>query len=433
MKVLIVSGGKGSRLKAITGDLPKPLVPFGAVSLLELLIAQCVRYGFEEIHLLTGYNSGAIEGQIGDGHQLGARVVHHPEPEPLGTAGSIKSIEPLLGTEPFLVLYGDVFIDMDLGRLVDFHRGHAGVATLVVHPNDHPYDSDLIEARDDRIIAFHSKPRFGDAPYFNMVNAGAYVLDPTLLSRIPVGRMTDLGRDIFPAAVADGEAFYAYNTPEYLKDIGTPERYEHVLQDYLSGRCARRRLDQKRRAVFLDRDGTINEYRGLLCHPDEFRLLPSAAAGIRLLNHNDWLCVVTTNQPQLARGDLDCDGLASIHKVMEHQLGAEHAWIDATYFCPHHPDSGFEGEVPELKIKCDCRKPAGGMFRQAAERFNIDLTASYVIGDTTLDLAAARTIGARSILVETGLAGRDDKYQVTPDHIVPDLLAAAQLIIQAPS
>ena len=428
MKVLIVAGGKGTRLKDVTGDLPKPLVPFGESSLLEHLISRCVHYGFKEIHLLTGYNCEKIEEVIGNGSALGANVFHHPEPTPLGTAGSIKALEPLLSSGPFLVLYGDVFMDMDLARLANFHHAHNGDATLVTHPNDHPYDSDLIELDGDRVTGFLPKPRDQSIPQLNVVNAGAYILNPSILDHIPAGRALDLGRDIFPDCVDAGLPFFAYNTPEYLKDIGTPDRYHHVLNDYLSGRCASRRLDQSRRCVFLDRDGTLNYHRNFIFQPSEFELIPGSVEAVRLLNQNDWLCILTTNQPQIARGDLTVRGLTEVHKKMEHELGSGGAWLDSTYFCPHHPDSGFPGEVKELKGPCSCRKPASGMYEQAAQKFNIDLTQSWVVGDTTLDIAAAQNIGARSVLVHTGQAGSDGKFAVSPTHQATDLLEAVKII-----
>lgn len=432
MKALILAGGKGTRLKEITGDLPKPLVPFGEYPLIEHHIALCVRHGIRDIHLLTGYGSDEFRARLGNGERLGVRIHHHAEATPLGTAGSVKDIEQVIGPETFLLLYGDVFIDMDLERLIAHHQRNSGLATLVVHPNDHPHDSDLVELDGDRVVAFHSKPHAPDRHYFNMVNAGACVLEPGINRHIARGVPSDFGRDIFPLCLARGERLYGYNTPEYLKDIGTPQRYRRVLADYLDGRCARLRLDHPRRCVFLDRDGTINAYVPFLRDPDEFSLLPGVAEAVRLLNDRDWLCVVTTNQPQLARGELTAEGLAEIHRKMEHALGLEHAKLDATYYCPHHPDRGFPGEVRALKIDCDCRKPGPGMFRTAAERFNIDLAASYVVGDSTLDVAAAKTIGARSILVQTGLGGSDKKYPVQPDLVFPDLLAAATYITSQP-
>lgn len=429
MKALILAGGKGTRLKEVTGDLPKPLVPFGERSLIEHQIALCVRHGIWDIHLLTGYGSDLFRDRLGSGGQLGARLQHHAETIPLGTAGSVKAVEAMVGTGPFLLLYGDVFIDMDLERLIDHHLRLGGLATLVVHPNDHPQDSDLLELDGDQIIAFHPKPHQPDRHYFNMVNAGACVLDAAINRYIEPGLSSDFGRDIFPRCLAHGEKLIAYNTPEYLKDIGTPTRYRKVLSDYLSGRCARLRLDRPRRCVFLDRDGTINTYTPFLHDPADFALLPAVAEAIKLLNEHDWLCVVTTNQPQLARGELTSAGLADIHRKMEHLLSLGHAKLDATYYCPHHPDSGFPGEVAALKIDCTCRKPKPGMFLTAAQRFNVDLAGSYVVGDTTLDVAAAKAIGARSILVQTGLAGNDEKYVVKPDFTCTDLLAAAHHII----
>lgn len=124
----------------------------------------------------------------------------------------------------------------------------------------------------------------------------------------------------------------------------------------------------------MDRDGTINRYKGFLTSIDDFELLPGAAEAIRKLNEAGWLCIVVTNQPVIARGELTEDQLREILDKMETLLGREGAYLDAIYYCPHHPDKGFRGEVPELKIDCSCRKPRPGMLYQAAEDYGQHLS-----------------------------------------------------------
>ena len=163
----------------------------------------------------------------------------------------------------------------------------------------------------------------------------------------------------------------AYRTAEYLKDIGTPDRLREAEEEIGSGRVARSNRNQARPAVFLDRDGVINREANLIHDPDPLELIPGAAAALRRLNRAGWLTVVVTNQPVVARGLCGLDTLSRIHHKLETLLGAEGAFVDAIYFCPHHPDRGFPGENPDFKIPCDCRKPGIGMIRTAQKDLNI--------------------------------------------------------------
>ena len=153
--------------------------------------------------------------------------------------------------------------------------------------------------------------------------------------------------------------------------------------------------------IFLDRDGTINKYVGFLRNIDDFELLPTVAEAIKQINRSGYLAIVVTNQPVIARGEVTFAELNEIHNKMETLLGAEGAYLDGIYFCPHHPDSGFEGEVAELKIRCDCRKPKPGMLLQAAKDFNIDLTRSYMIGDGEHDRGAGEAAGCKTKIIPT--------------------------------
>ena len=126
--------------------------------------------------------------------------------------------------------------------------------------------------------------------------------------------------------------------------------------------------------MFLDRDGTINIEKGFLTDAEDFELIEGAAKAIRTINQSEYLAVVCTNQPVIARGECTFNKLREIHDKMETLLGQEGAYLDAIYYCPHHPDKGFEGERPEYKIDCDCRKPNDGLLRKAAADFNIDLS-----------------------------------------------------------
>ena len=214
-------------------------------------------------------------------------------------------------------------------------------------------------------------------------------------------KKADLDRQILKPLAGTG-TMYCYDSPEYVKDMGTPERFNSVVEDYKAGVVNRKNLSNKQKAIFLDRDGTINKYVGFLSTTEEFELLPEVAEAIKLINKSGYLAIVITNQPVIARGEVTVPQLEEIHKKLETELGYSGAYIDALYYCPHHPHKGYEGEVVELKIDCDCRKPKPGLIFRAAEDYNIDLESSYMIGDSDSDAIAGVAAGCKSFKINEG-------------------------------
>jgi D,D-heptose 1,7-bisphosphate phosphatase len=423
---VILAGGKGTRMGMLASEVPKPMLKVNGQPLLAYQVEWLKRYGFEEIWMITNHLGDVIEAYFGPGDDFGLSIKYYREVEPLGTVGGIKALEQLL-QEDFLVLYGDTLLDIDFPRMLQFHMQKSAAATLLVHPNDHPYDSDLVQIdANDRITAFLPKPHEPEAYYRNMVNAALYILSPLIFPFLQQGVKADFGKDIFPKLCKELPVF-GYNTPEYIKDMGTPGRLEAVTEDLLSGKVAGRNLRHLQRAIFIDRDGVMNLDKGLICHYDDFELYEFVPEAIRLINRTDFIAVVVTNQPGIAKGMYDFHDLEMIHMKMDTLLGRAGAKLDALYFCPHHPEKGFEGERPQYKVSCDCRKPASGMLLKAAERFHIDLSRSYLIGDHERDIIAGKRVGCTTIGVETGHAlsmGGE-----SPDYRAKDLLSAVKLII----
>jgi histidinol-phosphate phosphatase family protein len=429
-QLIILAGGKGTRLKDRLGELPKPLIPIAGKALLEHQVELARRHGFLDIIIFVCYRPDLIEACLGDGSRWGVKIRYLVEDQPLGTAGAVLAGWEHLA-ERVLVLYGDTMVNVDLERIWQAHQRTGAAATLLLHPNNHPLDSDLVEVdASSRIVAFHNRPHPADRYFQNLVNAGLYVLEKRALApfRNHSG-LLDFGKDVFPAMVKAGQCLAAYNSPEYIKDIGTPERYDRVCAEYDSGVVQRSSLDIPQRAVFLDRDGTLIFDKDCLRKAEELEMIPGAPDAVRELNHQGWRAVVVTNQPVIAKGWCMEDELRRIHNKMETLLGKEHAFLDRIYFCPHHPDAGFPGERPELKINCHCRKPAPGMIEQATAELNIDLKQSWLIGDTTTDVQTARNAGLRSILVRTGSAGKDGKYPSEPDFAFNTLNEAVHFAI----
>lgn len=412
MKVVIMAGGRGTRIAELFPDIPKPLIPVDGMPILEREIRSLAAQGFNDLILTVGYLAEKIMAYFGDGSQLGVKIEYFVEETPLGNAGALFQLKDKIGNEPFFLLNADAAFDVDFNRMLDFHKKHGGLVTLFTHPNSHPYDSGLIIADNEgKVEKWLSKEDERPQWYNNRVNAGLHIIDPKAIEQsfktldiapttgYPKGKV-DLDRQILKPLCGTGKMF-CYDSPEYVKDMGTPERFHQVETDYKNGVVQAKNLHNKQKAIFLDRDGTINKYVGFLRNIDDFELLNGVSEAIKLINQSGYLAIVVTNQPVIARGEVTWDELHDIHKKMETLLGKDGAYIDGIYICPHHPDKGFEGERPEYKIDCDCRKPKPGLLIQAAADFNIDLSQSIMIGDDERDVKAGKNAGClKSIMVE---------------------------------
>ena len=429
MKVVILAGGKGSRMGSLTRETPKPMVALAGKPILEHQIDLAKRYGLSEFYLLTGYKSDVIEDYFGDGSAWGVDIRYSREDQPLGTAGAVKELEWELA-EDFLLFYGDVLMDVDLHALIRLHEDRNPMATIAVHPNDHPYDSDLVEVDgNDRVIAIHNKPH-ATRPYRqNLVSAALYVLSPAVFKHIVRHELSDFGRDTFPEALDQKETIIAYNTREYIKDVGTMERLDEVERDLEAGRSALRNGANSLGAFFIDRDGVINTDLANQVRPEDFALLPRVADAVGRVNRSGRLAVVVTNQPAIAKGFATEDDVDAVHAKLDTLLGAERAFLDRIYYCPHHPERGHPGERPEYKMECDCRKPRTGMIERAVQELNIDLSDSLMVGDRTADILAGANAGLTTVLVRTGDAGRDGEFPCDPDLVFDDLHEAVVFAI----
>ena len=409
MKTIIMAGGFGTRISQLFPNIPKPLIPIDGIPDLEREVCSLASQGFRDIILTVSYLHEKIEEHFGDGSKWGVNIEYLVENTPLGNAGALFKLNL---KEDFLLLNADAMFDVDFNRFVDFHKEHGGLVTLFTHPNSHPYDSGLLVAdKNGAVEQWLAKEDSRPEYYRNRVNAGLHVINPKVLelSGIDADRVgtvgengkpikVDLDRQLLKPLAGTGKMF-CYDSPEYVKDMGTPERYYAVCEDYKAGRVSGKNLQNKQKAVFLDRDGTINKYVGFLRDIDEFELLDGVAGAIKKINASGYLAIVVTNQPVIARGEVSFEELERIHNKMETLLGKEGAYLDAIYFCPHHPHKGYEGERPELKLDCNCRKPKPGMLLKAAQDFNIDLAKSWMIGDGENDIRAGQNAGCRTALI----------------------------------
>lgn len=423
MKTVIMAGGKGTRISSVSSDIPKPMIEICGKPVLEHEI-ECLRnQGFTDIIITVSHLGNIIMDNFGDGNRFDVHIEYFFEETPLGNAGALFKLKDKLHDD-FLLLNADSIFDINFNKFVAFHKKCGGLATLFTHPNSHPYDSGLIVTDSSNIIVnWLTKEDARPEYYNNCVNAGLHVLSPALLEQEIKTEKVDLDRQILKPLAGTGKMF-SYRSPEYVKDMGTPDRYESVCRDFANGTFKKRNLSNKQRAVFLDRDGTINKYVGFLRNISDFELLPNVDKAIKLINSSSYLAIVVTNQPVIARGEVTTDELDLIHKKMETLLGQSGAYINGLYYCPHHPDKGYEGEVAELKFECKCRKPKPGMLYQAAEDFNIDLSESWVIGDSKTDIQAGINAGCKTILIG------DSTENFGQDHAVNSLLQGIEIILR---
>ena len=381
MKVVIMAGGKGTRIAQVNATVPKPMIPIEGKPILEYQIETLKNQGYTDIILIVGHMGNVIQKYFGDGSAFGVQISYIVEEQPLGTAGALYFLKDEIQND-FLLLNGDIIFDVDIQKFLEYHCNQRTAATILTHPNSHPYDSGIIIADDKNRVTNWLHKEDERLWYKNRVNAGLHMFSPRIFESFHEAKKCDLDRDVLKPLIKEGE-LSVYDSPEYIKDMGTPDRYYAVIEDIKSGKVSAKNLKNKQKAIFLDRDGTINKYVGFLTDINEF----------------EYLAIVVTNQPVIARGEVSVEELQEIHNKMETLLGQAGAYIDDIFYCPHHPHKGYEGERPEYKIECECRKPKPGMLLAAAEKYNIDLRESWMIGDGENDIEAGKNAGCNVCVV----------------------------------
>jgi histidinol-phosphate phosphatase family protein len=460
MRAVIIAGGFGTRAHALTGGrIPKALLPVGGVPIVFRQMRVLAREGVRHVTVLAGHLGDQLAQPLAaEAASLGMQVVVRVEEAPLGTAGSLAALSPADDT---LIVYGDMLFDLALAPLAAFHQARNAAITVVAHPNDHPRTSDLVAQRDGLITGIFPKSLAGNeaqlpsprepsraagrgaqAPHAgkdvresgrppdlrNLVPAGIYLAAPEFFARIPGGKNGDLIRDVLPDLLASGATLGCYATPEYLRDVGSPARHAAAERDLAAGRIEAARLVHKRPAIFFDCDGVLNEEPGLqgALRPDDVVPTPGAGEAVKAARDAGFLTIAVTNRPQVARGDISFADLDRILGRLETLLADKGGVLDRIYVCPHHPEAGFPGEKPALKIACECRKPGALLFRRAMAELPVEAARSASIGDSLRDIGAARAAGVFAYGVRTGHGCRDAARYPGGESAapVPDLMFA---------
>lgn len=424
MIAVIMAGGKGTRIASINSLVPKPMIKIFNKPILQYQIETLKNQGIKDFILVVGHLKEQIVDYFKSGESFGVNIEYIEETTPLGTAGSLFYLKNCIN-EDFLLLNGDTLFNIDINRFYEAHKNNNCLVTILTHPNSHPYDSGIIVSDDKGLVLKWYTKEEERTYYKNRVNAGFHMISPKLLSRFNEVKKLDLDRDVLKPLIEEKQ-LYIYDSSEYILDMGTPERFYQAQNDIENKLIDKKCLINKQKAIFLDRDGTINKYKGFISNLDDFELLPGVSEAIKKINHSEYLCIVITNQPIIARGEATVEDLEEIHNKMETLLGQDGAYIDKIYYCPHHPDKGFEGERVEYKIDCSCRKPKPGLVLQAQKDFNIDLENSYFIGDSKRDIECGKNAHTKTILLNENL---EDNENSCPDKICYNLLEAIKKIL----
>jgi mannose-1-phosphate guanylyltransferase/phosphomannomutase len=400
LKAIIIAGGEGTRIRSIS-DKPKCLFKYNKNFLLEIIYKKLIKNNIKDITLISGYKSELIEKKL-KGKLKNIKLIK--ETIPLGTAGCLKLIPN--NKKDILLIFGDLLFDLDIKRVLEFHKKKKSDLTLFVHPNSHPYDSDLVvKDSNSKLIRIIKKPHKIGLVYNNLVMMGVFLISKELLYSLKnkKDKKLDFTKDFIISLLKKKKKIFCYETREYCKDMGTPDRYNDTLKDYKESKPSIFNYQKKLPAIFLDRDGVINKDLGPFKYSDPLDIYKDVFLALKLINKSNYLSVLITNQPHVAKGFITMKYLSNSFKKLETKLGDNKIYLDKIYFCPHYPVSGFKGEIKKLKINCKCRKPKIGLLLSAKKDLNIDMNKSYFIGNSEVDYNTALNAGVKSIIIRNKL------------------------------
>lgn len=408
----ILAGGLGTRLRPLTLRMPKPLVRVSGRPFLHYLLSTVSSMGIRKCLLLTGYKGGMVRAFCGSGAKWGLSITYSSERQPLGTGGALYSARKKIRSTA-LVLNGDSWLGINLRDFHSFHKKSRGWATIFAMRGPLAQRGAIVTGRGGLVRKFLEKQKGGAG----LFNTGAYLLEPSALDflagEVSAGRLPSkfsMERDGFPLLAARGR-LRAYVGRGRFLDMGT-------FSSLLSAHKVLPGAQVGDAAVFLDRDGVINRHRrDYVRHPGEFEFEYGAMEGMGKLSKLGLPIIIVTNQSMVGRKIASGLQLKKIHAKMLGAFGRSGVKIKGVLVCPHSPQDG-----------CGCRKPKIGMLLLAQEKHNIDLSKSFVVGDSTGDILMGKTAGCSTILLATGHGGKDALHKAKPDYRCKNLAAAAEKI-----
>ncbi len=405
--VIIISGGEGTRFKKIQSK-PKIITKFKGKKIINIIFNNLNKFNIRNIHILCGKNEKLIRNSI----NKKKNIFFYKEKKLLGTAGSLSIINRDKLSKDVLIIFGDLLFDIDFQKFYNFHKKLNSDLTIFSHPSDHLYDSDILDVNENNQIKnIFFKPHRSNLITNNITMAGVFIIKKNFLNEIPKNRNNDFSKYLLKKLLKKGKKLICYNSREYCKDFGTPERFVKVKKDYKNKIHKFRSIKNRMPAIFLDRDGVINKDQGPYTYSNPFSFKKNAIKALLKLRKSRYLIFLITNQPSVAKGFISYDYLIQSFKKYELYLSKKGFYFDKIYFCPHHPKKGFQGENLLYKKSCSCRKPKPGLIFKANKEFNLDLKKSYFIGDTANDYSAALNAKVKPIILNKNFKNKKNcKY-----------------------
>ncbi len=410
MEAIILAGGLGTRLSSAVPDLPKALAPVNGVPFLDYVLTLLIKNGIDHFVLAVGNKAQLIISHYGFEYK-GIKIDYAFENEPLGTGGAIKNALAYCEQDRVFVINGDTFMDVNFAAMYAFHAEQGRPITLCAKPMRDFDRYGSLEIRNFRVNRFIEKK----PTKIGRINAGIYLVEKSVFEQIPETVFS------FEKHVLENEKFHvsAFESDGYFIDIGIAEDLERA-QTELS-------LPVRAKAAFVDRDGTLNIEVSCLNGADKFNFIFGAEKAVETLHKLGYIVIVVTNQAGVAKGYFPESAVRKIHAHIDKKLRKCGTYIDAYYYCPHHPAAVND----QYRVDCDCRKPKTGMIEKALADFReknieISLADSVFIGDTDEDMLTAvnAKIGKR-ILVRTGHGASADS--AAADFVIDSIANIEQI------
>lgn len=419
---VIPVGGEGNRVSGLTNGRSKAEITlFKNKKIIDFQIERISKLNKKIIFLSNSKFKSLNEYISKKYYNLDITIIN--EDKKLGTAGSLDSLRKF-NFKFYLIIYGDLIFNIDLKKIIQFHKKKKSECTIVVHPNNHPYDSDCIEIDDNsKSKRIFFKPHFKkNIP--NLCFAGINLINKNLLKFIQTNKFQDFSKD-FLKTYENKIKIYAYNTREYIKDAGTPERISQIKKELTSIKYLKGNIKKKIPAIFLDKDGVINKLNKKKNYQKIDDLVDGVVEAISIINKIGYLVIIITNQPAIAKGIIsEKKFIQDVYKLSS-KLSRNNVYFDRIYYCPHHPDKGFKNEIKKLKKNCNCRKPGNGMLIKAIRELNIDKSKSFFIGDQYSDYLASRKTNIKFIGINN-----DNEFRQKRIKSKKNLLSAVKYIFR---
>ena len=375
-QAVILAGGRGERLRPFTDTMPKPMYPIGEIPFIVRLVNQIKEFGINKIVILLGYMSDKVINELGDGSNYGVNITYDTTPVDYDTGDRLLHAKDKLD-DKFLLMYCDNYCPVDFPRLVKEANENDAMIQMSVYANKDGYTKNNIRMNTNgKMVDIYDKNR--TAYGLLGVEIGYSIVKKEVIDLVN-GDERNFAKAVFPKLVSM-QKLYATVTDHRYYSIGSFARMP-LTEEFF----------REKKVVFLDRDGTLNVKAPKACYiekPEDFVWLDGAIEAVKLLNDNNVMIILVSNQPGIARGNLTIDDLNRIHEKMQNDLKNIEAHIDYIYYCPHNWDEG-----------CDCRKPKPGMLYQAQRDLSLNLTECMLFGDDPRDIEAANAARCMSTLV----------------------------------